>query len=214
MERNNQYKDTVWELKTKVSQCTFEDFDFSNTNFNSTIFENVVFKNCLFFKSNLSGSKLFYQSNFEDCKFINVNLSNTTFGSNRGVYKGCLFEKCNFKGKEFDFTEFINCDFVNTKMKNINFNGSKFDNCRFIGKIEDITFNGIYNTNPNPSTCLKEVDFSQAVFGEFVTFFNCDLSICTPPVGTSFYELLYNLYSNDPSILSTGSKDRIVIEKR
>ena len=214
MEKDNQYKGTIWELKTKISQHTFENFDFSNTDFNSAIFENVIFKDCLFFKSNLCGSKLFYQSRFENCRFISVNLSNTTFGSNKGIYKNCLFEKCDFKGRDFNFTEFINCDFVKAKLKNINFNGSKFENCRFIGKIEDTNFNGIYDTNPNSTNCLKKVDFSETIFGEFVTFFNCDLDTCIPPIGSLFNELLYNLYLNDPSILSTGSKDRIVLEKR
>jgi uncharacterized protein YjbI with pentapeptide repeats len=96
MEKNNQYKDVIWELKTGISQYTYENFDFSNTNFISAIFEKVVFKDCLFFKSNLDGAKLFYQSRFENCRFINVNLSNTTFGSNKGIYINCLFEKCDF----------------------------------------------------------------------------------------------------------------------
>ena len=214
MEKNNQYKDTMWELKTRISHRTYENFDFSNTNFNSAIFENIIFKDCLFFKSNLDGTKLFYQSCFENCRFISVNLSNTTLGSNKGMYDNCLFEKCDFKGREFDFTEFVNCDFVKVKLKNINFNGSRFENCRFVGKIEDTVFNGIYDTNPMSAHCLKKVDFSEAIFGEFVTFCNCDLTTCVPPNGFLFDELLYNLYLDDPNVLSTGSKDRIVLTKR
>jgi len=211
MELNDEHKGSIWNVKEKIENKVFISFDFSNTNFNSAIFENVTFKDCLFFKSNLSGSKIFYQSYFENCRFINVNLTTTTFGSNKGVYKNCLFEKCDFRGKGFNFTEFINCDFIKSKFKNINFNGSKFENCRFIGKIEDATFNGIYDTTPISTDCLKKVDFSEAVFGEFVSFFNCDLSTCIPPVGFLFSELLYNLYLNAPNILSTGSKDKITL---
>ena len=90
------FSQQTWDLKTKVSSHTFENFDFINTNFNSGIFDNVNFIDCLFSKSNLSGSKLFYDSNFDRCIFINVNLSNTAFGSHRGIYRSCKFINCNF----------------------------------------------------------------------------------------------------------------------
>ena len=211
MEKDSKHKGVTWELKTRVSNQTFDNFDFSNTNFNSSNFHNVNFINCLFFKSNLKGSKLFYESNFDSCRFEGIDLSNSTFGSHKGTYTKCIFEKCEFKGKEFNFTEFIDCDFIKTKFKKVNFNGSKFENCRFSGKFDDVTFNGIYDTNASKTECLKNVDFSEAIFGEFVNFYNCDLSTCIPPKGTSFDELLYQLYSNDPSVLSTGSKDKIVM---
>lgn len=212
MTRNNQHIDTVWEFKTKISQRKFESFDFSRTNFNSAIFENVIFENCLFFKTNLNDSRLFYQSCFEGCEFSDTNLSNSAFGNNKGTYKNCIFERCNFKGLLFDFTKFINCTFTKLRYGNTNFNGSTFENCRFIGKMTDVTFNGIYNTNPIPTACLNKVDFSQAFFDEFVTFCNCDLTTCISPKGLSFSELLYQIESEDPSILSTGSKDRIVLD--
>lgn len=209
---NNQYKDLKLEIKTKFSKTTFEDYDFTNTNFNSAIFENVEFNNCRFFKSNLNGSKIFYTSEFKSCHFSQVDLSNSTFGSNQGIYKDCIFEKCNFKGKLFNFSEFINCTFLNSNFKRVNFNGSKFRECKFIGKLEDVCFNGIYDTNPSPRGCLNLVDFSGAVLGEFVTFYNCNLSSCIPPKSSNFSTLLYQIYKSNPAVLSTGSKDRIILD--
>jgi uncharacterized protein YjbI with pentapeptide repeats len=209
----NKYIDKQWELKTRVSDQVFDGYDFSGTDFNCAIFENVNFTNCLFYKSNLSGSKLFFNSNFDNCQFLGINFSNTTFGSHKGLYFNCLFEKCQFRGKEFNFTNFSCCEFVKTKFKTVNFNGSRFYKCKFAGNFDDVSFNGIYNTNPIKEECLKDVDFSQAIFGEFVTFYNCDLSTCIPPKDSSFENLLYNIYSNDSTALSTGSKDRIILER-
>lgn len=209
---NDEYKDIQLELKTKFSSRNFEKYDFSNTNFNSAIFENVFFKECIFNKTNLDGSKIFYESNFESCTFTQVNLGNTTFASNSGTYKNCTFEKCKLLGKEFNHTIFVECTFSKCNLKRINFNGSKFINCTFIGKIESTCFNGIYDTNQSPNECLNSVDFSEATFGEFVTFHNCNLSSCIPPKGRTFESMLYQIYPSKPHILSTGTEDRIILE--
>jgi uncharacterized protein YjbI with pentapeptide repeats len=210
----NERLGSIWELKTKVSNRVFENYDFSNVDFNSAIFENVSFANCIFFKSNLVGSRLFYNSNFDSCQFRNVNFSNSTFGSHNGIYKNCLFDKSIFKGKEFNFTKFISCEFTKTKFKSINFNGSRFIGCKFSGDFNDVAFNGIYDTNPVREECLNDVDFSEAIFGDFVSFYNCNLSTCIPPKGRTFDEILYNIYSDDSSVLSTGSKDKIVLTRK
>ncbi len=212
MNYNTEHKQKEWKFKTEITNTVFDSFDFSFTNFNSAIFENIRFKNCLFNKAILQGTKIFYSSYFENCKFISVDLRNTTVGSNKGIYKNCLFEKCNFNRQLFNFTSFEDCEFVKSKFKSVSFNGSTFNCCKFIGKLEDVEFNGIYDTNKDPSICLNKVDFSDAVFGEFVTFNNCRLDNCIPPTGVTFDELLYRLYANDPAILSTGSTDKIVIK--
>lgn len=214
MEKNQQYKGSKWEIKTRISNQQFVDYDFTGTDFNSAIVENVEFIRCLFDKSILAGSKLYYESNFLDCDFINVNLSVSTFGSHKGIYENCHFEKCNFQGKEFNFSRFINCTFNKCKFKKINFNGSSFLNCKFTGPLEDVTFNGLYDTNKSEFETLENVDFSEAVFKDFVTFIDCNLSTCIAPSGSSFAELLYQIYSDDDKVLSTGSKDRIILTRK
>ena len=209
---NDEYKNRKLELKEKFSAVKFENYDFSSADFNSAIFENVSFVKCVFNKTNLDGSKIFYESNFESCTFSQVNLSNTTFAGNSGIYKNCTFEKCKLQSKEFNHTVFVECTFNKCTLKKINFNGSKFINCKFVGKIEDTCFNGIYDTNSSPNECLNSVDFSGATFGEFVTFHNCNLSSCIPPIGKTFESMLYQLYASRPHILSTGTEDRIILD--
>jgi len=205
------YINKTLELKTKFSNQNFVDYDFTKTNFNMSIFENTNFENCLFESSVLKGSRIFYESNFENCVFKNINLSQTTFGSHKGVYKNCIFENCEYKSKDFNFTQFIDCKFIKAKFTTVNFNGSKFRDCIFEGKFKDVTFNGIYDSNPDSKACLYKCDFSNSNFGDFVSFENCDLSTCTPPKGRTFTEILYLVDASNPALLSTGTPDRIVI---
>jgi len=214
MEKIENHKGVTWDLKSRISNFEFRAYDFTGTNFNSAMFENVSFNDCVFDKSILSGTKIFYDSNFSKCAFRNVDLSNTMVGSHKGVYEDCSFDRCSFKGKEFNYTRFISCLFNKCKLKSINFNASSFYKCKFIGSMDDLTFNGIYDSNKSEFKILDIVDFFDVEFGEFVSFINCDLSSCIPPKGKEFNQLLYNLYANDPSFLSTGSKDKIVLARK
>ncbi len=54
---------------------------------------------------------------------------------------------------------------------------------------------------------------TEAILGEFVTFENCDLANSIPPTGFEFSELLDSIYADDPTTLSTGSRDRIVLRR-
>jgi hypothetical protein len=104
--------------------------------------------------------------------------------------------------------------FKKCKLNHISFNASSLLNCKFIGSLNDVTFNGLYDTNKSECKSIEAVDFSEAKLGDFVTFIDCDLSSCVPPKGSSFSQLLYNIDSNDARVLSTGSKDRIVVREK
>ena len=187
------------------------DIDYSLKDLQMTTFKDGVFKNCLFLKTELDNTRILGNVKFEDCTFAHLNLTNTSIGNHKGFYSNCVFEKCNFKGQLFDFTRFVNCTFKNCELLNINFSASSFHDCKFIGKLDDVTFNGIYDINKSPYQTLELVDFSEAIFGDFVNFYGCDLSSCKPPKGKTFDELLYFIFSDSNRILSTGSRDRIVI---
>jgi fluoroquinolone resistance protein len=209
---NKTHSGKTWELKTRITSQNFNNFDFTKTDFNSAIFDKVNFNHCIFDESKLAGSKIFNSSDFDYCLFKNVDLSRTTIGSHKGIYQNCIFEKCNFKGVLFNFTQFINCRFEKCKLINISFNASSFKDCQFIGKLADVSFNGLYDQNQSKYKILDKIDFSEALFGEFVTFYYCDLSTSIPPKGRTFDELLYQIHSNDPGVLSTGSKDRLILD--
>lgn len=134
-------------------------------------------------------------------------------GAQGGLFSACQFKKCNFLGQHFHSPRFEDCVFDNCKLRRMSCNDASFLNCKFIGRLDDVTFNGIYHPTPSHYTPLEKVDFSEATFGEFVSFDACDLSTCIPPKDHTFDELLYQIYSNDPSVLTTGSSDRIILTR-
>ncbi len=210
---NDTYKGFTWEKRVKFENETFQDCDFTETIFENASFKDVTFENCLFFKSNMNHIGL-WGSRFFNCKFIHIDLRNMPMGADGGLFESCLFQKCDFRGQYFWYPHFNKCIFENCKLKKIDFNDSSFHYCKFIGKIEDVTFNGIYHKKETGIKPLDYVDFSEAVFGEYVGFENCDLSSCIPPQGSTFKEILYVVDLNEPNHLSTGSKDRYVIPRR
>ena len=190
----------------------FDDDDFSGCNLNAAILKDVWFRNCLFRKTKFDGVKAF-DGGATNCKFIGVDFSRTTFASNRANYDSCTFERCNFKGQHFVFTRFDSCIFLGCRLQNINFNASSFLKCSFAGKLQDVEFNGIYDTNKSAFTPLLNLDFSKAEFGDYVGFSDCDLATCIPPEGRTLEEILYHPYENDSKYLTTGTKDRLVIKR-
>lgn len=211
--KNINYKEKSWSTFTKFSKQNFDDFDFSNTVFENTAFGSCIFQDCLFFKSNFNHIGL-WGCDFINCQFISADMRNIPIGVDGGILKNCSFQKCNFQGQHFEYPFFDNCIFDKCKLKNINFNDFSFRNCKFIGKLEDVTFNGIYNNRKRERTVLENVDFSETVFGDFVSFEDCDLSSSIPPKTRNFEEMLYVVDLNNIKILSTGTKDRFVIQKK
>lgn len=207
---NTKYVRYSWIEYTKYQNMMFEEYDFFETNFENAAFENVTFKNCKFDKSKTDHIGL-WGCDFLDCVFTKVDLRNAPIGAEGSLIENCRFIKCDFRGQHLWSPIFKNCIFDKCKLRNINFNAAIFKDCKFIGKLEDVTFNGIYDSSMNP---LCNVDFSESVFGEFVGFENCDLSTCVPPSGKTFEDILYIVDLNNLKHLSTGTKDRYVIPKK
>ncbi|MEO5684601.1 MAG: pentapeptide repeat-containing protein [Chitinophagaceae bacterium] len=211
MDKNKKHAGKTWEKKTRIEKQTLDNYDFTGTDLNHPIFANVNFKLCLFEKTLFQDARI-YGCSFELCDFVSVDFRNTTLGAQGAIIKNCVFKKCDFSGMNFEYPHFINCVFDHCKLKKINFNDSSFDNCKFNGKIADVTFNGIYHRHKTPHKPIQKADFSEAIFGDFVGFEDCDLSTSVPPKGTSFEKILYVVDVNDPKHKSTGTKDRIVIK--
>lgn len=209
---DTRYTKYKWHQATTFSGQEFLEFDFSDTDFDGVIFENSSFKNCKFHKGN-PGSLAFFGCKFFGCHFSSFDFRRISVGANGGLFDECKFSRCNFTGRQFEYPHFNQCVFDNCKLKNINFNDSSFEKCSFIGKIVDTTFNGMYHKQSTGFKALENIDFSQATFGDFVTFEDCDLTTCIPPTGITFDKILYYIYKNNQKIRSTGTKDQIVIDQ-
>lgn len=209
MEYNTEYKDRKWEMKTKIENITFNSFDFSGTLFNYPIFENVQFEDCLFNRSDITDARI-YGSSFINCRFIKIDFRTATIGAHKGLFRSCRLENCDFRNASFYEPEFINCEFYDCKLRNVDFKASSFESCRFVGKLSNVIFRGndksdLYS-NPTPNS-MYNIDFSEAILGEYVDFDDCDLSTCIPPKRKTFEELL-SKSEYYPNRLSTGHKNR------
>lgn len=199
------YRNTQWEFKSDIKNRIFEDVDFTQTDLNHPIFTEVVFKNCRFEKTNFEDARV-YSCSFVDCTFRKIKWSTATIGAHGGIYRNCTFDQCNFRGASIYNPEFLGCTFLNCRWKGVDLFASYFDSCVFTGKLEDVTFRGFFKNDlypdakPNP---MRNVDFSEAVFGQFVSFIGCDLTTAIPPKGFSFDQLLERT-GLIPDCISTG----------
>lgn len=208
MEYNEEYKNKKWEMKKKIENKNFKTFDFSDTLFNYPIFKNIQFEDCLFNKSDITDARI-YGCSFINCHFVKIDFRTATLGAHKGLFKNCCFDNCDFRNASFYEPEFKNCTFNKCKLNKIDFKASSFESCKFIGKISDVIFRGNDKSNlyPNPTpNAMYNIDFSDAIFGEYVDFEDCDLSTCIPPKGTTFVELLTQS-KYYPNRLGTGSKN-------
>lgn len=189
---NQEHRHNKWEFKTEIKDHLFENTDFTMTDLNHPIFIDVIFKNCMFDKTKFHDARI-YGCTFIGCTFNKVKLSTATIGAHGGLFQNCEFDQCNFREASIYNPEFINCQFSKCQWRGVDLCASYFDHCKFTGKLEDVTFRGCHKSDlypdakPNP---MRNVDFSDAVFGAFVVFANCDLSTAIPPKGHSFDELL------------------------
>lgn len=188
--KQQNYSDT-WDMKTLVENHVYEDIDFTGTDFNHPIFKNVDFKNCIFAQCNLDDART-YSCNFTNCKFEGVDLRGVLLGAHGGKFTNCIFKRCNFKKRIFDIPDFINCLFDHCQLRGWEPNGSSFENCKIKGKIAEVTFYDYfkYPEGPERVNLFYSIDFSEAEFGEYVGFEQCDLSLSIPPNGYTFDELL------------------------
>lgn len=207
------YRGKNWPTGASEVGQHFEDFDFTDTNFELSSFEGCAFENCTFIDSKIFNMRI-SGCDFQNCLFDKVVFDAVAIGAGGGVYSQCLFRKCDFSRQSFRRPKFELCNFDHCKFKGTSFNDSTLIDCRFSRILTDVTFNGIYHDLPVNRNALVRVDFSEAKFKEFVSFYDCDLSSCTPPKGHNFEDLLYQFFRNDPTVLSTGSKDRIVVDRR
>lgn len=187
----------TWRIKTRVKDYIYEDVDFTGVDFNHPIFQNVAFKSCTFRRCNL-GDARFYNSSFFDCRFDKVDLRGVTIGAHSESFANCLFKGCNLQWAVFYEPRFTHCIFDKCKMRGLEPRASYFENCKIIGHLSEIVFYNDYYDGVSDKQfhhLFHSIDFSQAVFGEYVIFEQCDLSKSTPPKGYAFDDLLTKKYS-------------------
>lgn len=173
-----------------------------------TIFENVALERLNFSGAYLSGA-LFFGCRLHDCLFDGANLQSIACWGNMvsrcsfqsadlrhaglgGVEKGKRnrFQEVNFSKADLRHAtfgrggaEFSDCVFRNTKLENIEFQGSVFERCIFQGELREVRFYRLgYKAEGFPPNEMRDVDFSQAKL-RMVEFRELDLEHTQLPIG-------------------------------
>lgn len=178
--------------------CNKIDFSFSNFQYSritksifiDVIFDSVDFKNMVEFGNA-----------FINCSFVNCKFNIATLGFEGSKYQSCIFNKSNFIKCNFIRAEFDSCIFENCKLKNIDFYGSSFENCSFIGVLDDVWFRGNF---PHPSDYksfgypkkneMKNVSFENAELRNLAISDNCDLSTIILPQNKNY--IIFDKWKN------------------
>jgi len=153
-----------------VKDVTLKDIDLSYADFSYSWMETNRFDNCFFEKTDFSNTSD-HGNIFRRCVFVNCNFKMSGIGDRGSGYQNCIFNKCNFQRAVFIRAEFVNTDFINCRLKGIDFNASSFENCKFVGLLDDVWFRGTF-----PSK-LDIEDFGQPKINKMlnVSFENADL---------------------------------------
>jgi fluoroquinolone resistance protein len=172
-------------------KIVFENVDLSYATLYESTWERCTFRNVTFTGVKLDYSK-FWACKFENVKFENAYLNevvmNASLKDDSGYFRNVTFIDSNLKGTAYTNTQFENCAFRGCKLNNVDFNGSRFQDCSFEGKLEEVYFRGnemvnreLYprkKTLPNP---MLRVDFRKATLISVMFLDGVDLSTCMFP---------------------------------
>ncbi|GAA5030081.1 hypothetical protein GCM10011506_18910 [Marivirga lumbricoides] len=177
-----------------LANVSLHSIDFSYADISECVFVKCTIENCIFESSILKNIEC-VACNFSNGSFIKTNLSNSSLALNRGVdsgsFKNIEFIESNLSKVSFRFPVIDNCKFINCKLYEVNFDGSRFSNSKFIGKFESGWINGysryaskslfgIFNrVNPyDYPNLMKNVDFLEAELEDVLFNYKVDLRDC------------------------------------
>lgn len=177
-------------LSPKIKNKDFEGVDLSGSSFRGVWLEGCNFKSIKFDHSNLAQLKD-HRNQFENCSFLKASFTSAGLGYRSSSYTQCFFEETDFRKTVFIAARFNSCRFSRAKLKGIDFYASSFDECVFLGRMEDVWFRGCY---PSPrdenefgaarKNMMRKVSFADAELIGVNFTGGCDLSsIILPAYG-------------------------------
>ncbi len=175
----------------KFSGIRITNADFSYSNFDRSWLKRSKFTDVLFEKTSFVETRD-VGNVFENVSFIKCKFNYAGLGYDGARYKSCIFEGSSFARTLFSNAVFLACVFRNSKLNGSDFYGSSFDDCKFIGKLEDVWFRGRYSDSylfKGPfgyarKNRMKNVSFEGAILEDVSFTNNCDLSsIILPKTG-------------------------------
>jgi len=179
--------DFVYGKRLRFSNVAWQDIDFSYANLDSAIIENCILKNVLF--NDVVGQGINDRgSTFQDCSFFKADWRGATLGLDGARYESVKFQRSDLRNIHCYRGYFVDCDFSDAKLENIDFKVSHFSNCKFKGKLKKIWFRGYYSLKSEEKrygvterNLMQNVNFAEAQFWDVMFTQKIDLSTVTPP---------------------------------
>jgi uncharacterized protein YjbI with pentapeptide repeats len=128
-----------------------------------------------------------FGTHVSECSFRRVDLRDTALGGLDGLKRNAFervdFTKADLRGSAHGSADFRHCDFSRAKLKKVDFRGDVFEDCRFAGLLDEVTFARFCFTHrdkPLPPNEMTRVDMRDAVL-RWVSFQDQDLRTALLP---------------------------------
>lgn len=163
---------------TEVRGVRWSDIDFSGANLRSLrLFDSTV-KSCSFDGAECRDWRL-WGTSVDDCTFRGANLRDAALGGinegKRNSYRRVDFTKADLRGTAHRSADVVGCTFADTKLENVDFQGTVFVDCTFAGELDDVAFARFaFDGESFPPNQMRGVDFRHAQL-RYVWFRNLDL---------------------------------------
>lgn len=181
----------------KLNKSNLDSIDFSFADLSFAEINNCTIKNCIFFDAKANSLDVI-ATNFSKCDFTKTNFSksflNSNINTNSGSYFSCLFNETNLSYSSFLFPIIEDCIFNSCKLIEVNFDGSRLKNCKFIGHFQSgwfraysifansFSFSTFHFLNPKKHiNKMENVDFSECYLEDVLFLNEIDLSKCNLP---------------------------------
>lgn len=194
----------------KYEKCDFSKSSFAHSNRIYWI-ENRKFINSIFYKT-IFRALAEHGNEFYSCLFEDIDLRNAILGYDSSYYTNCTFRRVKFGAfikPQFKDCKFIDCDFYNVDLQ-----ASNFENCEFIGNLDNVWFRGGFPTESlkkefgfAKQNKMLNVSFEDAILHDVTFSDDCDLStVLFPKQG--MYLFFDNWYEQLNMIMNEGTANQ------
>lgn len=195
----------------EVRGAKWKGIDFSGANLPSLrIFDSTI-EDCVFDKAQCSGWRL-WNTTLTDVSFREASLRNANLGGGNKTslanhYRRVDFSRADLRGTTHFAAEMSDSTFVDTNLKKVDFQGTRFADCRFAGKLEEVLFYPrAFRGDEFPPNRMACVDFSLATFHD-VEFRKLDMAEVIWPRGDAHIVLDDYVLTLDRLIDALGRRD-------
>jgi uncharacterized protein YjbI with pentapeptide repeats len=170
----------------EIRGAQWTGLDFSNARLESLRFFDVRIEQCSFDGARCRDWRM-WNTSVEDTSFRKTDLRNAALGGvdgqKRNSFRRVEFAHTDLRGTVWFSSNMTHCTFDHAKLKSVDFHGTVFEDCTFVGDLEDTTFyRHASGGDAFPPNEMKNVDLRRAAL-HFVGFRGLDMTSVKWPDG-------------------------------